>query len=153
MLGVIDLKSILEDQFRFFGDSAQFRMSIDVAESHDGIGEALQAVLQFRDPLHDLGRGRLRPDVGIECDLAFDLLNVLGNRSFAIVDWMDDLWNDACQWIGIRHQPKYNMKIRRTKMAEHCKDVAGKIQRMNCIGKLRSVSLHDNDPQPNRWPT
>jgi len=112
MLGVIDLEPILEDQFCFLGGRAQFRMLIDVAGSQDGTGQALQGVLQFRNPLHDLGRGRLRLDVGIECDFAFDLLNVLGDGGFAVIFWMDDLRNDAGQWIGIRHGTDYKSETR-----------------------------------------
>src|SRR5438552_12192044 len=87
-------------------------MSVNVAGSQDGTGQALQAILQFSDPLHNFGRGRLRLNVGIECDFAFDLLNVLGNSGFAVVHWMDDLRNDACQWIGIRHETDYKSEIR-----------------------------------------
>jgi hypothetical protein len=85
MFGVIDLKAIFEEQFCLPDDRAQFGMLVDVAQSRYCIGQTLQAVLQFSNPLHDLGRGRLRPDVGIECDFAFDLLYVLGNGSFAII--------------------------------------------------------------------
>ena len=78
-------------------------MLIDVAASHDGIGEAPYAILQFRDPLHNLRRGRLRFDVGIHGDFAFDLLDGFGDGSFAVVYGMDDLRNDTGQWIGVRH--------------------------------------------------
>ena len=66
---------------------------------------------------YDLGRGRLRLDVGIECDSAFDLLNVLGDGGFAVDSWMDDLRNDACQWIWVRHgwimnREFFNLKAR-----------------------------------------
>jgi hypothetical protein len=123
MLGVFYLEAILEDQFCFLGGSAQFRMLIEVARRQDGTGHALQAVLQFRDPFHHLGRGRLRLDVAIERDLAFDLLNVLGDGGFAVVFWMNDARNDACQWIGIRHATKYKSEIRQV---EQLAERAGK---------------------------
>jgi hypothetical protein len=112
MLGVIDLEPILEDQFCFLGGGPQFRMSIDVPGRQDGIGHAPQAVLQFSDALHDLGRGRLRLDVGIECDFTLDLLNVFGDGGFAVVYWMDDPRKDTCQWTGIRHGKDYKSEIR-----------------------------------------
>src|SRR5258708_4361391 len=107
MLALIDFEPIFEDQLCFLSGSAQFRMLINVARSHNGAGEALQAVLQFSNPLHNLGCGCLRLDIAIERDLAFDLLNVLGDGGFVVVSWMDDPRNDACQWIGIRHEIDY----------------------------------------------
>jgi hypothetical protein len=112
MFVFVDLEPILKNQFCILGGSAQFRTLIDVARSQHGTGQALQAVLQFSDSLHDLGRGRLRLDVAIECDFALDLLNVLGDSGFAVVYWMDDLRNDASQWIGIRHGTDYKAEIR-----------------------------------------
>lgn len=49
---------------------------------------------------------------------ALDLLNVLGDSRFAVVYWMDDLGNDACQWTGIRHGAEYNTKIRGAERVE-----------------------------------
>ena len=113
MLGVLYFEAILEDQFCFFGGSAQFRMLIDVAGGQGGGSHALQAVFQLGDALYDLGRGRLRLDVAIERDFAFDLLNVLGDSSFAVVLWMNDSRNNACQWIGICHGTEYKSESRR----------------------------------------
>jgi hypothetical protein len=42
MLGVVDLETILQDQFCFLSGSTQFRMPFDgVDYSEDGIGQAL----------------------------------------------------------------------------------------------------------------
>ena len=112
MLGVIDLETVLEDQFCFLGGSAQFRMLIDIAGSQDGAGQPLQRVFQFGDALHDVGGRSLRLDVAIECDLAFDFLDVLGDGGFAVLYFMDGPRNDACQWIGGRHGTDYRSKIR-----------------------------------------
>jgi len=87
-------------------------MLIEVAASHDGAGEALERVFEFGDALDDFGRGGLRPDVGIEGDFAFDFLDVLGDGGFAVVFWMDDLGDDACQRIGIGHGMDYKSEIR-----------------------------------------
>jgi Putative prokaryotic signal transducing protein len=111
MLGLINLEPILENHFRFLRGSAQFRMPIDIAQSQGGAGQAPYAILEFGEPFHDLGRRRLRPDISIECDFTFDLLDVFGNCGFAIVYWMDDLWNDACQWVGIWHESDYKSEF------------------------------------------
>ena len=103
MLSVIHLQPILEDEFCFLGDCTQFRMFVDVAGSQNGIGKTLQAVLQFGDSLRDLGRGHLRPYIGIEGNFAFDLLNVLGDSGLAFICRMAGLRSDALQWIAFRH--------------------------------------------------
>src|SRR5215831_6446586 len=70
----------------------------------NGVSQAPQAVLQFRDPLDHLRRGRLRLDVGIERDFALNLLDGLGNRGFAVVYRMDHPRNDAGKRIGVGHE-------------------------------------------------
>ena len=96
MLGVVNLQPILENQFCFFGDRSQFWMVVNVAGSQNGIREALQAVLQFGDALHDLGRGYLCPYIGIESNFSFDFLNVLGDGGLVFICRMADFWDDAC---------------------------------------------------------
>ena len=68
----------------------------------NGVSQTPQAVLECRDPLDHLWRGRLRLDIGIERDFALDLLNGFGNRGFAVVYRVDDLRNDAGKRIGVR---------------------------------------------------
>src|SRR5215469_9733133 len=69
----------------------------------NGVSQTPQAVLECRDPLDHLWRGRLRLDIGIERDFALDLLNGFGNRGFAVVYRVDDLRNDAGKRIGVGH--------------------------------------------------
>ena len=71
------------------------------------VGQSPQAVFQFRDPLHDLRSGRLRPHVRVQFNLAFDLFKVLGDVGFTIICGMDAPRNNACQWIAIRHGTDY----------------------------------------------
>ena len=96
MLACVDFEPILEDQFGLLSGGSQFRIIVDVDGSQNGTGQTLQAVLQFRDSPDDLRSGRLRLDVGIKGDFAFDLFHVFANRTFAVVDRMDDLRNDTC---------------------------------------------------------
>ena len=96
MLRVINLQPILEDQFCFFGDRSQFWIVVNVAGSQNGIREALQAVLQFGDALHDLGRGYLCSYIGIESNFSFPSLYVLGDGGLIFICRMADLRNDAC---------------------------------------------------------
>jgi len=151
MLGVIDLQPILEHQFCFLSDGAQLRMLVEVGRGENGIGEALQAVLQISDPLHDLGRGHLRPDVGIEGDFALPLLNVLRDGYFLVVNWMDDLWNDAYQWIGVRHIPHYMSETLRVEYPAGGVAVRADSSRLPIATEARKpASLKATPPQPDR---
>ena len=150
MLGVIDLQPILEDQFCFLSDGAQLRMLVDIARGENGIGEALQAVLQISDPLHDLGRGHLRPDVGIEGDFALPLLNVLRDGCFLVVNGMDDLWNDAYLWIGVRHISHYMSETLRVECLAGGVAVRVDSSRPPIATEARKpVLLKATPPQPN----
>jgi hypothetical protein len=111
MLGFVDFEAILEDQFCFFGGGAEFGMLVEVGQRHGGAGYTLEGVLEFGDALNDFGGGGLGSDVGIEGDLAFYFFDVLGDGGFAVVLWMDNARNDACQWIGIRHGTEYKSEI------------------------------------------
>jgi hypothetical protein len=111
MLGVINLQPILEDQLCFLGGCTQFRMLVDFAQSQDGICKTLQTVFEFGNPLYHFGRACLRLDVGIECGFALNLLDILGDGGFPVVFGVDDLRNDACQWILIRHGTDYKSEF------------------------------------------
>jgi hypothetical protein len=111
MLGVVNLQPILEDQLCFLGGCVQFRMLVDFVQSQDGICQTLETVLQFGNPLYHFGRGCLRLRVGIECDFAFNLLDVLRDGGFPVVLGVDDLRNDACQWILIRLGTDYKSEF------------------------------------------
>lgn len=78
-------------------------MPVQVKRSREGTSKVLQAILKFNNSLHNFGRGRLRLDVGVERNFAFNFFDVFSNAGLAIVDRMDDLRNDTCQWIGICH--------------------------------------------------
>lgn len=104
MFAFVDFEAILENEFGFFGGSAQFGMFVAVDGGHDGAGEALQGIFQFGDALHDFWRGDLRLDVSIERDFAFDFLDIFGDGGFAVVHGMDDLRNDAGECIDVRHE-------------------------------------------------
>ena len=95
MLAFVDFEAILEEQFGLLSGGAQCGIFVSVAGSQNGAGQALQTILQFRDSLDDLWSGRLRLDVGVEGNFAFDLFNVFTNRAFAVVHRVNDLRNDA----------------------------------------------------------
>src|SRR2546423_7619151 len=103
MLGVVELEAILEEELGLFGGGAQLGMLIGVDGSQNAVGEAPKAVLQLGNTLHNLWRGGLRLDVGVEGDLTFDLFDVFGDGGFAVVHGMDDLRNYAGKWILIGH--------------------------------------------------
>ena len=105
MVGVVDFEAIFKDEFGFLGDSAQFRVLIGCVGSENGVRQALQRILEFRDALHDFRPHHLlRLDVAIERDFAFDLVDLLGNRGFVPVRPMDNARDDACQRIAVRHE-------------------------------------------------
>jgi hypothetical protein len=111
MLSFVDFEAVLEEEFGFFGDGAHFRMFGEVGRGQDGAGQALEAAFQFGDALDDLRGGDLSFNVGVKGDFAFDLLDVLGDGGFAVVYGVDDLGDEACQWIGIWHERDYRSEI------------------------------------------
>jgi hypothetical protein len=52
----------------------------------------------------------------------FNLLDVSGDGGFTLDSWMDDLRNDACQWILVRHEWIINRKFFNL---ESCKSFEG----------------------------
>ncbi len=104
MFAFVDFEAILEDEFCFLGSGAQFGIFGGFDGSHAGAGKALQGIFQFCDALDDFRRGDLRLDVGIESDFSLDLLDIFGDGGVAVVYGMDDLRDNAGEWIDVRHE-------------------------------------------------